>query len=329
MKLLAKKEYFLFFVMVSFVFISSGALFIGVVGANIPSSEIAESKKIQSPSPKSFPENPVLGIDASYPIVSAQGVLAVDLSSGVPLYEKNPDEKFLPASTAKIVTALVALDTYSLDQTLTVPSGVLVNGQKMGLFAGEEMKVKDLLYGLLVFSANDAAITLAKNFPEPSPDGKSGMQDFVEAMNIKAAELSMNNTNFENPAGLDGVSQTTTARDLVRVSEVAMRNPVFSEMVGTKSIVVSDVTGRSKYYLRNINRLLGEVEGVMGIKTGWTENARENLVTYIERDGHKVLVAILGSQDRFGETKELVDWIFTNYKWQKVYPFTLSDNSPQ
>ena len=137
-------------------------------------------------------------------------------------------------------------------------------------------------------------------------------------MNAKAADLSMNNSHFDNPVGLDTDDQHATAKDLVRASEVAMRIPEFAKMVGTKSISFSDVTGKVKYNLKNINELLGAVPGVLGVKTGWTENARENLVTYIERDGHKVMIAVLGSQDRFGETKELINWIFTNYEWQEV-----------
>ena len=130
----------------------------------------------------------------------------------------------------------------------------------------------------------------------------------------------MINSHFENPVGLDGIRQYSTAKDLVRASEVAMRNPEFAKIVGTKQVTVTDVTGKSIYNLRNINELLGSVPGVLGVKTGWTKNARENLVTYIERDGHRVIIAVLGSQDRFGETKELIDWIFTNYSWQEVVP---------
>lgn len=267
---------------------------------------------------KSFPGNPVLGTETSYPVISAQGALAVDLDSGVPLYEKNPDIKLLPASTTKIVTALVTLDSYQLDQVLTVPKGVSVDGQKMGLYVGEQMRVEDLLYGLLVYSANDAAMTLANSYPVSTESSVTSYNAFVNAMNVKAKELSMTNSNFENPVGLDGSNQTSTARDLIRASEVAMRNPTFVKIVGTKSITIGDVTGKSKYYFKNINELLGTVQGVKGIKTGWTENARENLVTYVERDGHKIIIAILGSQDRFGETKELIDWIYTNYKWQEV-----------
>lgn len=305
---LREKNNFMYLAMAAFIFISSTALAVGG-GLN----QIVEKIPVIANEEKYFPPIPVLKGEESYPVVSSQGVLAVDLDSGISLYEKNSDSPLLPASTTKIVTALTALDAYSLDQVLKV-DGVKVVGQKMGLRKGEEMKFEDLLYGLLVYSANDAAVTLAENYP-------GGYEAFINAMNAKAKELSMNSSNFENPVGLDGQSQITTARDLVRVSEFAMKNKEFAKIVGTKEITIQDASGKISYNLKNINELLGNVPGVLGVKTGWTENARENLVTYMERDGHKIMIAVLGSQDRFGETKELINWIFGNYEWQEVKPY--------
>lgn len=302
-----KKQEFLYFVMIVFVFISTTAL---ALNGKIEIPPKPFNNLTIQPS-RSFPDNPILAENVSYPTLSAQGVYVIDLGSGVPLYEKNPDAKLLPASTTKIITALVAMDVYNLDQIIKIPQGVRVEGQKIGLYEGEEMIVENLLNALLVYSANDAAEALAKSYP-------LGREAFINLMNIKAMELSMNNTHFYNPTGFDGEYQYSTAKDLVRATEVAMRNPIFSKIVGTKESVVTDVTGKNIYKIKNINKLLGEVEGVKGIKTGWTENARENLVTFVERDGHRVLIALLGSSDRFGETKELIDWIFSNYNWEKV-----------
>jgi len=251
---------------------------------------------------------PALKREVRVPILSAQGVVAVDLGSRVSLYEKNPDLPLLPASTTKIMTALVVFDEYSLNQPLRV-DGVTVDGQKMGLVRGEEMVVRGLLDGLLIFSANDAAEVLAMNYP-------GGREAFVEEMNLMAKRYRLDNTHFENPTGLDGVGHRSTARDLVWLAEVAMQNPVFAEIVRTKTKTVTSTDGLIKHRLVNINELLGEVEGVLGVKTGWTESARENLVTYVERDGRRVLIAVLGSQDRFGETRELIDWIFQAYEWK-------------
>lgn len=305
------KNYFLFFIITVFVFLSTTAMSLSIKNNEQMTDEDFKKNPAVTILTKEFPPNPVLKDNVSFPTLSAQGVLAIDLDSGVPLYEKNPNAELLPASTTKIVTAMVAMDFYKLDDILTIPKGVNVDGQKMGLYAGEKMKVEDLLYGLLVYSANDAAMTFAIDYP-------GGYDAFIEQMNVKAKALHMVNSHFENPVGLDGNTQTTTAKDMVRASEMAMRNTEFSKIVGTKSVVISDATGKIKYSLNNINQLLGNVPGVLGIKTGWTENARENLVTYMKRDGHVIILAVLGSQDRFGETRELINWIFQNYNWQEV-----------
>lgn len=261
-------------------------------------------------STKAFSDIPVLKEGVGYPILSAQSVLAVDITSGVYLYEKDPQKTLLPASTTKIVTALVSLDTYQLDQILKVGK-VSVDGQKMGLIWGEEIKFIDLLKGLLIYSSNDAAEVLANNHP-------GGRDLFIALMNKKSNDLGLTNTHFTNPSGLDNSAHYSTAKDLITISRIAMQDSIFSEIVGTKEETVKSVNGKSIHKLVNINKLLGEVDGVLGVKTGWTENARENLVTYVDRNGRKVMIVVLGSSDRFGETKELIDWIYNNYSWEKV-----------
>ena len=142
MKLLGNKNWFLFLLMLSFVFVSTSAL--------VLNKEIIPKSLILNRMSKNFPPIPVLSNNADFPIISAQAALAVDMASGISLYEKNPDSPLLPASTTKIVTALIVFDTYPLDSILKV-GNVKIDGQKMGLKFGEEMKVEDLLYGLLVF----------------------------------------------------------------------------------------------------------------------------------------------------------------------------------
>jgi len=253
---------------------------------------------------------PVLIGTNNFPILSGQGIIAVDADSNVTLFEKNSNAKLLPASTTKILTALTCLDYYKLDDVLTAKNPV-VEGQRMGLVDGEQMTVQNLLKGLLIYSANDAAIVLAQNYP-------GGIDAFVSAMNAKAASLHLENSHFTNPIGLDNPDQYTTALDMVRLGKVAMHNENFAQIVGTKETVVSDVSGKFSYKLKNINELLKSVEGVEGIKTGWTEGAKENLITYVNRNNRKIYIALLGSADRFGETKELINWIYANYVWQRV-----------
>ena len=281
--------------------------------------QINESNKITVPlftksEEKVFADLPQIKDNSQFPIVSAQAVLIVDLNSGISLYEKDADKKLLPASTTKIITALVAMEYYPLNEILTVGK-VNVEGQKMNLIYGEKISVNDLLYGLLVYSANDAAEVLAQNY-------LGGRNGFIFAMNQKAKELYLTNSYFTNPVGLDGNGHYSTARDLIRVSWVAMRNPLFSKIVSTKEKTVKSEDGKIVHKLTNINKLLDEKEGILGVKTGWTEEARENLVTYVDRDQKRLLIAVMGSQDRFGETKELIDWVFGNYEWKKMnYPF--------
>lgn len=253
---------------------------------------------------------PVLISSTTFPVLSAQSVLATDLDSGEVLYEKDPDLPSLPASTTKIMTALVSLDYYPMDKIVKV-DGLIIDGQKMGLVGGEEIAIDDLLYGLLVYSANDAAEVLAENYP-------GGRDFFITAMNLKAKELGLADTFYTNPSGLDDFNQRTTAYDLIRISNVAMQDPLFSKIVSTKEKTVTSIDGKIKHKLVNINKLLGNVDGVLGVKTGWTENARENLVTYVKRGERDLMIALLGSQDRFGETKRLIDWILESYEWREV-----------
>lgn len=293
----------LYLALISFIFIASSALSLSAPLSSFLPKQIVRVQK-------AFPDVPILRGEASFPILSGQAALVVDISSGVSLYEKDPDKRLLPASTTKIITALVALDNYSLGDILKVGQ-IKIDGQKMGLRYSEEISVENLLYGLLIYSANDAAEVLAQGY-------MGGRETFVDEMNQKAKDLHLENSLFSNPSGLDGHGHFTTARDLLTVSEYAMKNPEFAKIVSTKEKTIKSVDGKISHKLVNINELLGKVEGVLGVKTGWTENARENLVTYIERDSHKVMLVLLGSQDRFGETKELIDWIFNNYSWEEV-----------
>lgn len=314
MRLKVKKTDLLYLSLLSFVLVSTTAISLNSGFDNI----VTYIYPLKS---KAYSDLPVLKDTAKYPILSAQSVMAVDLVSGVTLYEKDPNKALLPASTTKIVTALVALDTYESEQVLKV-GRISVEGQKMGLMTGEEIKFIDLLNGLLIYSANDAAEVLASNHP-------GGRELFIALMNKKVKDLGLTNTHFSNPTGLDNGAQYSTTRDLMVVAKYSIENPLFAEIVGTKEKIVKSVDGKITHKLTNINKLLGSVDGVKGVKTGWTENARENLVVYIERNNRKVITVVLGSSDRFGETKELIEWIFENYEWQSVIlPRTSSAYSP-
>ena len=245
------------------------------------------------------------GVQAPY--LSARSAIVVDLDSKALLYQKNPDLKLLPASTTKIITALIALEEYDLDDVVTVNS-VKVEGQTMELEFGEKITVENLLYGLLVQSGNDAAVALAQHYP-------GGEEEFIKAMNTKLKKLNLHDTQFQNPTGLDNYGHYTTVHDLSLLSAEALKNDTFKKIVNTPKITVTDTTREIEHELETINDLLGKIPGLKGIKTGWTELAGECLVTYTKRNSREIIVVVLGSQDRFGESETLIDWSFTNHQW--------------
>ena len=241
------------------------------------------------------------------PAISARSAIVADLQTGLTLFEKAPDALHLPASTTKLMTALVALERCSPDEIGEV-SAVNREGTQMGLAQGDKVTVRTLLWGMLVASGNDAAYALA-DFCSQS------LTAFVVSMNQKAKELGMRRTHYQNPAGFDSRDQYTTARDLTVLAKAAVANPLLSKIVATKNVTLADVSGVKVYYLENINELLGEVEGIEGVKTGQTEGALENLITKTTRGGHTIIGVVLGSSDRFGESKTLIEWAFKNYQW--------------
>ncbi|OGG02768.1 hypothetical protein A2W14_06595 [Candidatus Gottesmanbacteria bacterium RBG_16_37_8] len=277
------------------------------------SVEVKPIPEITLPPPPSLPVN-VTKIDP--PPLSAESIIIKDLISGVTLYAKNENRLLFPASTTKVMTALIILDKYNLDDVFTVKT-VINDGRKMNLVSGEKLTVEALLYGTLVHSANDAAYTLAENYP-------GGLESFVKEMNNKAQSLGLENTYFTNPVGFDDPNHYTTASDLVRLAVYALKNKTIDKIVSTKAITVSDTSYTYFHDLTNVNALLGKVAGIAGLKTGFTENAGEILIATIKRNGQSVLFAVLKSSDRFGETVKLIDWVFNNFQWLPLSQITPS-----
>lgn len=292
---------------------------IGIIGYSVVSMRTvsltsekpaAPTPTLPIPTPAPYPVN-TTGI---YPgeEISARGVVVLDVDSHVYLYERNPDMPLSPASTTKLLTALVALEVYKPDDVVTVAS-VSANGQSMGLVPGEKITVENLLYGALIQSGNDAAQMLANHYPD-------GYDAFVVRMNQKAKEIHMDNSSFTNPMGFDGSEHKVTPKDLSLLALAAIQDKTIAKMVSIPQITVSDVDHTYFHKLNNVNQLLGKVPGVAGIKTGWTEEAGENLITYVERDGKKIILVVLHSKDRFNDTTSLIDWVFANYQWDSVQP---------
>ena len=252
---------------------------------------------------------PVLTNNMPMPQVSAKAAFAFDLATGQVLLDKNGQEPMLPASTTKMATAMVALEAYQPDDILTVGK-LSVPGQNMGLIEGEKITFLSLLYGLLVASGNDAAEVLAQNYP-------GGRENFILAMNRLAQNAGFSGTHFVNPTGFDAFLHFSTAKELSFLATDALKNPLFAQIVATPEATVTSVDGKIKHKLVSTNKLLGKTQGVLGVKTGSTANSGESVVTLIERDSHKVIISVLDSSDRFSDTEALIEWIFSNYSWDK------------
>lgn len=236
------------------------------------------------------------------PAVSAKNIFIIDQTSQTVLLQKSADQSVFPASTTKMMTALVTLDNFSLDQTITVTQSYPI-GQHVGFKPGETLTVEQLLYALLVQSGNDAAEILAENLPV-------GRQGFIDLMNTKAATLNLNHTHFVNPTGIDEFGHYSSAADLARLAGAALKNPEFARVVATENTIVAT------HILTNVNQLLGKIPGVLGVKTGFTDGAGQSLVTLVNRDDHPVIMVVLGSLDRFGDSEKLINWIYTNFHWE-------------
>lgn len=246
------------------------------------------------------------------PNLTAKSVYAMDMDSGVILWQKNPDLLLSPASTTKIATALVALENYPLNKIFEVDE-VATYGAQMGLKLGEKVTTESLLYGLLLNSGNDAAYVLASKMQN------GGYEQFLLSMKRLCEKLGIKNTQFTNVSGEYSPDHWSTSKDLARLAKYALlRYPLFAKIVATPEAVVTDIAKQRWYHLSNINKLLTMVPGVLGVKTGFTDEAGECLVSYVNRDGRRIITVILGSEDRFGESRQIIEWAYANFEYQKI-----------
>ena len=228
--------------------------------------------------------------------LSATAAILMDADSGEILYEKDAGRRMRIASTTKIMTALVALDRARLTDTITVTAAHMVEGSSMYLKPGETVTVEELLYGLMLCSGNDAALALA--------DCCGGLEEFVQAMNDKAAELGMQDTSFANPNGLDDEDHYSTARDMAVLAAYAAQNPTFRRICSTRTATVGSRT------MTNHNKLLSQVEGCIGMKTGYTKAAGRTLVSCAQRDGCRLVAVTLCDGNDWADHKSLYEMGF-------------------
>ena len=233
--------------------------------------------------------------------VSAKSAILVDAQSGRVLYEKNADARSLIASTTKIMTGLLVCEAGELDREISVPPEAAgVEGSSLYLKAGERITVRELLYGMMLRSGNDAAVALAIVTA-------GSTEAFVRCMNEKAQALGLTNTHFENPNGLDGEAHYSTARDLARLSVCAMQNETFRAVVSSKSFTEH---GRS---FTNHNKLLWRVDGADGVKTGYTKQAGRILAGSAARDGRRLVCVTICDPDDWRDQQALFDYGFSTF----------------
>lgn len=244
------------------------------------------------------------------PVIYATSAIVMDADTFTVLFEQNADEQRSVASTTKIMTAFVALKEFSPTRVISITEkDVDIGGSSMFLVPGEEFLLSDLIKGLLIPSGNDVALTLENEFAN---FGK----DLVGEMNEYSCALGLNNTHFTNSSGLDEDDHYSSARDLAVISSYAMKELTIRSAVSIPETIVYSKDGVHGHYLKSTNELLGIVEGMDGIKTGYTQAAGQCLVASAIRDGHRIITVVLNSPDRFAETEYLVNWAFENYEWR-------------
>ncbi len=235
--------------------------------------------------------------------ISAQAAILVENSTGTILYAKNEHVRRAPASTTKVLTALLALESARLDETVTVSrNAAWTPGSSANLSTGQKMALEQILHGLLLRSGNDAAVAVAEHL--------SGSVDrFARLMNERSQELGATNSQWKNPHGLDNPGHFSTAFDLAMISRVAMLYPKFAEIVGTKTYSPQGMSGSWS----TTNRLLWSYAGAEGIKTGTTSKAGHCLVAAASRDGRQLISVVLGSRDRWADSAKLLNYGFGNF----------------
>jgi D-alanyl-D-alanine carboxypeptidase len=250
---------------------------------------------------------PPASIGGPPPPVSAAAAIVVDEASGAPLYEKDADRRLAPASLTKLATAVLALEAGNLDDVVAtdVDSRAMRNSTVMGLIAGDRFTLRDLLYGMMLPSGNDAALAIGRHLA-----GSDAA--FVARMNELADRIGLRDTHFANPHGLGAREHLTTARDLARLARYAMHQPGFRELVGAASWTAR---GSRTLQLHNINPFLFSYPGADGLKTGYTRRAGATMAASATRDGHRVYVVLLNAPARESDTQALMDWAFASFAW--------------
>ncbi len=258
------------------------------------------------------------------PVVTARGGILVDIDSNTILWQHDAHAHLPPASTAKVLTALVALENLDLSQRVSVtPDAVHLawDESRMGLVPGQTLTVRELLTGMLLVSANDAANAIASD--------TVGTERFVGAMNAQAAALGLNDSRFTSPVGLDDPQQYSSAYDMAAIATAAVRRfPVFREIVALRSIELAASAAHPEFYLQSINLLLSMYPPAVGIKPGWTGTAGYCEVAMAVRDGHRLISVVLNAPYSYSQSRRLLDWGFVQEGLASTLPTPTAKPSP-
>ena len=254
------------------------------------------------------------------PSINSRAYVVIDRKSNTMLIGKNENQKKKMASTTKIMTALVVIEHCNLSDTVEISKkAASTGGSRLGLKTGDKITVSDLLYGLMMRSGNDAAVALAEYV-------SGSIHDFAKIMNAKAQELGLSNTHFVTPHGLDEDEHYTTAYELALLSNYALNNEIFTKIDGTKNYTIT-INGYPKS-LTNTNELLGALNGVYGIKTGFTNGANRCLVTACKRGNMDIICVVLGADTKKYRTTDsikLIEYCFSNFTYVNIEEIISND----
>ena len=252
---------------------------------------------------------------AAAPAVTGEAAVLLDSVNGQLLFEKNAKEKIYPASTTKILTAIIALESGKMRDLVTIPlEASLVEGSAIGLQEGERIILEDLIYALMLNSGNDSAVAIANHIG-------GSVEGFVQIMNRKAAAIGAADTHFNNPNGLPDPAHYSTALDMARIARYAMQNQEFRKIVATKVKTIERGDPEAQTYLGNHNKMLWNYDGGIGIKTGYTDDAGQCLVTAAARDGRELLAVVMKSEGNniWTDSASLLDYGFTGFNPVMLY----------
>ena len=246
--------------------------------------------------------------------VSAESAILIDAHSGKVLYQKNANAVRPMASTTKIMTALVAIENFDLNSKVRIsPEATGIEGSSIYLCAGEELTLRQLVYALMLSSANDAATAIAIYCC-------GSIEAFAALMNDKAQDLGLKSTHFDNPHGLDSTAHYTTASDLAQLTAYAIRIPEFKEIVSTYKTEIPLEKNNTARLLVNHNKLLRSYDGAIGVKTGFTKKSGRCLVSAAERNGTVLIAVTLKAPDDWRDHTVMLDYGFENYVSKKLSP---------